>query len=326
MLVMRGGHVESAHRVHAIVCDARGRVVASAGDPALETFLRSSAKPFQAAAVLLTGAGEKFGLTDEELALLCASHNGEPAHVALAEGILARLGLRADALRCGALPPMDKESARAAGKGFTPIHHRCSGKHAGMLAASLAMGADPAGYLDAQHPYQQLALRTISTFTGVAPATIGLAVDGCGVPTFCVPLAATATAFARLVRPDELTPKEAAAAKRVATAIVAHPYYVAGRERIDTALMEAAEGRILAKGGAEGFHGVADLETGLGLAVKVEDGATRATHPAVVEACRQLGWLEGRALEVLGDWWRPPVTNVVGREVGHLEPTIDLGR
>lgn len=324
--MLRGGLVESVHRVHVAVADARGRLASRHGDPGFETFLRSSAKPFQAMTVVLSGAAEKFGLTAVELATIAGSHNGEAEHVAVVEGLLAKLGLRPEALRCGVHAPYHKPTADATRGRWTVLQHNCSGKHAGMLAAALALGADTSTYLDAAHPVQRLNARVLAACAGVDEQSIGVAVDGCGVPTFRLPLSASATAFARLVRPDGLPAAEKDAAERVAAAMFAHPFYVAGRDRFDTVFMDAAEGRVLAKAGAEAFQALADAETGVGLALKVEDGTSRAVAPATIEAARQLGWLEGRALETLGDWWRAPVTNVAGREVGRVEPRFELAR
>lgn len=324
--VLRGGLDESFHRVHVAVCDAHGRVASAAGDAAHATFLRSSAKPFQAVAVVLSGAAEKFAMTDEDLALVAGSHSGEPPQVERVAALLARLGLDAGALRCGVHAPYHKPTADATRGRWTALQHNCSGKHAGMLAAALATGADPSTYLDATHPVQRANLRTIARFAGVEERDVGVAVDGCGVPTFRLPLDKAATAFARLVRPDALAGPERAAAERVAAAMLAHPYHVAGQDRFDTRFMDAAEGRLVAKAGAEAYQGVADAETGLGLVLKVEDGTSRAVAPATIEAARQLGWIEGRALETLGDLWRPPVTNVAGREVGSLEPALAMRR
>lgn len=318
--------MESVHRVHVAVADAEGRLASRHGDAAFETYVRSAAKPFQAMAVVLSGAAEKFDLTDVELATIAGSHNGEPEHVAVVEGLLARLGLPPDALHCGVHAPFHKPTADATRGRWTVLQHNCSGKHAGMLAAALALGADPATYLDAAHPVQSLSLRATASCAGVPEDAVGVAVDGCGVPTFRMPLAAAARAFARLVRPDALPSAEKAAARRVAAAMLAHPFYVAGRDRFDTQFMDAAEGRLLAKAGAEAFEAVADAESGLGLALKIEDGSSRAVAPATIEAARQLNWLEGRALETLGDLWRAPILNVAGREVGAIEPVFTMGR
>lgn len=324
--VLRGGLVESVHRVHVAVADAKGRIASRHGDAAFGTFLRSSAKPFQAMAVILSGAAEKFDVSDVELATIAGSHNGEAEHVAVVEALLARLGQPAAALRCGVHAPYHKPTADATRGKWTVLQHNCSGKHAGMIAAALALGADPSTYRDATHPVQRLNLRVMAACAGIPEHDVGVGVDGCGVPTFRMPLSASATAFARLVRPDALPAAEKAAAERVARAMLAHPFHVAGRDRFDTTFMDAAEGRLLAKAGAEAFQAVADAETGLGLALKVEDGSSRAVAPATIEAARQLGWLEGRALETLGDLWRPPVTNVAGRPVGSIEPVFELAR
>ena len=344
MLVYRGDDVESAHRVHVVVADGAGNVVRSAGDPQLPTFLRSGAKPFQALALVASGAADRAGLTEPELALVCGSHQGEPRHEAAALAILHRAGLDERALQCGVHQP------RSPGAGVSPLCHNCSGKHAGMLLLQAHLGGAPESYLDPSSPAQRAIRERLEEVAGVrrvaaaderlvdaatdrpsaggGPSlghTVGWAIDGCSAPTPVVPLLVGARMFARLAMPSGVSKDTADALARCARAMARFPEMVSGEGGFDTDLMGASEDRLISKSGAEGFQGVGDLASGMGLALKIEDGAHRAVAPATVESFRQLSWLEGRAFEVLGDAWRPSVQNWRGLTVGRIEPRIDLG-
>lgn len=322
----RGGIVESVHRVHVAVVDGGGNLVAWAGDPDLVTYMRSAAKPFQALPLVTTGAADRFGLTERELALACASHAGEPRHVEVAESILAKAGLDASFLRCGTHAPRNKVAKEAlAGARPTPRHHNCSGKHAGMLALQKHLGGDPATYLEPDSPAQRAVRAALAQAAGVPEAELGMATDGCSAPNFALPLRVAARAFANLALPSSSLPKETAEGlRRLALAMTRHPEMVGGVGSLDTDLMGAGEDRVVSKAGAEGVQAVADLGTGMGLFLKVEDGHVRAVGPATVEALRQLGWLEARAFEVLGEWWMPRLTNHVGLPVGDARPVLVL--
>lgn len=322
----RGGTVESVHRVHVAVVDGAGNLVAHAGDADVVTFLRSAAKPFQAVPLVASGAADAFGLTDRELALCCGSHAGEPMHVDVVGSILRKGGLDASLLQCGTHPPFNKPARQSlGGQKPTPAHHNCSGKHAGMMLVQKHVGADPAKYLDPREPVQRMILDTVAECAGVPASSIRVGTDGCSVPNFALPLAAGARLFARLALPQGVAPATAKALERLRGAMVAHPDMVGGSaERFDTDLMGASEDRLVSKAGAEGVQGVGDLASGMGFLLKVEDGASRAVAPATVEALRQLAWLEGRAFEVLGDWWRPTLTNWSGRVVGETRPVLRL--
>lgn len=314
--VLRGGVVESRHRVHVVVADGAGNVVRSAGDPEFVTFLRSSAKPFQALALVTSGAADRWGLTEADLALACGSHMGERLHAEGARGMLAKAGLEEAALQCGAHPGRSAEAL------VTPLCHNCSGKHAGFLLLQKHLGGDPAAYIDPASPAQRAVRACIEEVAGTTNLSWGT--DGCGAPIVAMPLRVGATMFARLAMPQGVSKTTADALQRVARAMARHPGMVGGRGSFDTDLMDASEDRLLSKTGAEGYQGVADLTTGMGLALKVEDGEKRAVAPMTVEALRQLAWLEGRAFEVLGDWWRPAVTNWRGRAVGEVRPVLAL--
>jgi len=319
VFVYRGSLVENRHRVSLALWGPEG-LVAYGGDPGRVAYLRSSAKPFQALALYLTGAVERFGLTEEEVALATASHDGTPRHVEVAARFLGKLGLGPEHLACGVHPPFSRE-ARAAletqGLRPTPLHHNCSGKHAGMLAAALALGAPADGYHLPDHPVQRLNLATLEALSGARP---GLATDGCSVPTFALPLARAARAFFLLADPGRAPEAYRTPLLRVREAMRRHPDLVAGPGSVDTLLMERLP--VVAKRGADGYYGLALLEGPrgpLGVALKVEDGATQAREVAVVALLRVLGLEPGET-----PWDRPPVRNHRGLEVGHWEARLNL--
>lgn len=315
----RGQEVENRHRV-SLAIHGREGLLAYGGDPGLWTYMRSSAKPFQALALYLTGAGERFGLGEEEVALAAASHDGTPQHVEVASRFLAKLGLGPEALVCGVHPPFSKEARKAlekAGQSPTPLHHNCSGKHAGMLAASLALGASPEGYENPAHPVQVLNQRTLRELSGAEPR---LATDGCSVPTFALPLSRAARAFFLLAQPEVATEAYREPLRQVRAAIRRYPELVAGPGSIDTLLMERLP--VVAKRGADGYYGLALLESPrgpLGVALKVEDGSAQAREVAVVALVRLLGLDPGPT-----PWDQPELRNYRGLQVGHLKAQLDL--
>jgi L-asparaginase II len=307
--VVRSGLEESVHLGHVAVCDARGRLVASLGDPDRVIYSRSSMKPLQAA-VSLRRIGEV--LPDELVAIMCASHNGEEIHVRTVRRLLRTGGLTERFLRCPPdLPSPVNDRVRVARS--KPVYHYCSGKHAGMLLACVRADMDVGTYLHPSHPLQRAIVRAVRTATGVGRPKIG--VDGCGAPVHGVPVAAMATLFARLARPGRLGALEGHAATAVA-AMRAQPYLIAGRGRADTRLMQEVPG-VVCKGGAEGLHCAAILDAGLGIAVRVADGSDRASGPALVRVLSLLGALSDDQVERLGRVARPPVLGG-GRQVGEL--------
>jgi L-asparaginase II len=314
----RGRTVESVHRVAVALVDRDGRRVATSGDPAFPVFMRSAAKPFQAMPIVADGAAERFAMSDEELALACASHNSERRQVALARGLLERIGCaeadlacgphRALALELGVLLPGERPPADLEPPGH--LASNCSGKHAGMLALARAHGWPVAGYHRPDHPVQQRCREEVARWTGLPAAAIAEAVDGCGVVTFQVPLERMAAAFARFGVAGD------GAAPRVRAAMLAHPDLVAGRHRLCTEVMRAYPGEIVAKVGADGVYGAALPRRGVGLAIKIEDGDARANMAALVAVLEQLGFERRPSLERFA---RFPITNTRNEPVGAVE-------
>ena len=331
VVVTRGGYVESVHQAAVAVVRSDGTLLYHLGDPGLTTFTRSSAKPFQALAVVESGALDQYGFTPSELALMCASHNGQPYHTQTAAHMLQRIGLSADDLRCGVHMPFHAPTAaalRQAGEPATPLHNNCSGKHSGMLALSKYLGALDHDYRDPAHPVQQMNLVNLAELAEVAPETITVAVDGCSVPTFGLPLRDAAYAFARLMDTRGLPPGRAQAIDRIVAAMQAYPEMVGGDDRFDTWLMSNIPG-LVSKIGAEGYQGLAirHSDEALGIVVRVGDGdvPNRAQAPLVMEVLRQLDLLPS-GLAGAERWSRASVRNRHGVEVGDIRPAFELRR
>lgn len=319
VLVNRGALVESRHRVHAAVVSADGTLLHGWRDPHLVSWWRSCAKPFQVLPFVQDGGMARTGWGLDELALACASHGGEPEHVALAASMLARLGLEEGDLACGAHEPLTARGARLlreSGHPLSRLHNNCSGKHAAMLARAVDASWSTAGYERAEHPVQVAARATVAEWALMQPAALELAIDGCGVPVFGLPLAKMALAFARLVsaasRGDD-------APSLVVNAMTRNPFLVAGTDRFDTLLMDACNGRVLCKIGAEGVHTLALLDQGIGIAIKVEDGAPRAQYLPVLAILTQLGALPDPLPETLRDFSSRVVRNTRGEVVGNIQ-------
>jgi L-asparaginase II len=319
--VTRGDLVESVHRVAACVVDARGDILFRAGDVDVPVYLRSTAKPLIAAAAVQAGVREKFGLDAREIAVMAASHSGQPFQIDAVLSILTKIGLDPDALQCGAHLPYDEASAQAllcAGSKPAAIHNNCSGKHAGILALCRAIAADPATYLEASNPAQQRILAFCARLSDDDPATWPTGVDGCGIPTYATSLRRAAHSFARLATLAGIDEREAGALRVVRDAMIAFPEYVAGAGQLDTELMKAGGGSILSKAGAEGLHGVAALAPGIGYVSKVLDGNARARAPSTLAVLAELGVIGDRQADELARFVRPKVYNRAGCAVGEI--------
>ena len=344
VLVTRGAFVESLHRGHVVAVDGRGRTVAVLGSAEAVAFIRSAAKPFQALPLVASGAAERFGLEDRELAVACGSHDATPAHTEAVVSMLKKAGLSVSDLNCGAHEPYSKEAAedlKSRGERPSAVHNNCSGNHAGMLALAQHLGADVSTYHQPENPAQRAVFRAVSQFSGLAVEELGYATDNCAAPTFALSVGVVARMFARLVAPAEAWEGAAGGnvrevigahvARRIVGAMTAHPEMVEGEGELDTELMRAAPGRLVSKVGAEGVYaaGVLPCERwpdGLGLACKLEDGdkGDRARPRLAVEALRQLGILSAHELQSLSRFARQTLHNHRGEEVGEVRPAFQL--
>jgi L-asparaginase II len=320
VVATRGGMVESRHRVHAAVVGADDRLAAAAGDPQLVTFWRSCAKPFQVIPLVATGGFDRARWGDDQLALACGSHGGEPEHVALAAGMLASLELEEGDLACGPHEPLAARGARLlreSGIRATRLHNNCSGKHAAMLARAVAEGWPHEGYERPEHWVQQGCTTEVARWCGVDERHISRSVDGCGVVVYGLPLEAMARAYGRLARAARADDDVPA---RVLHAMRTRPFLVGGTDRFDTVVIEETDGRVVPKVGAEGVHSVALVEEGVGVAVKAEDGSPRAQYPAVLRLLQHLGALPERLPPRLAEFMERPVRNTRGEVVGRVGP------
>src|ERR1044071_2888734 len=333
--VKRGSITESRHRGHIVVVDPDGNIIASLGTPENVTYLRSSAKPFQALPLLTTGAADHFGFTDPEVALACGSHNGEPIHTELALSMLKKIGLGPEALHCGAHEPYGAEAAldlRTRGEEPNALHNNCSGKHAGMLAVAVHIGAPIDNYEKPQNPVQKMIAEFVSQFSGVPVTDLVVGIDGCAAPALGITVKAMALAYARLVSPPlSFDKKTRDACERIVRVMTANPELIGGTsDRLDTEIMRAAPGRLVSKVGAEGVYtaGINPCEewpNGLGVALKIEDGDDKRARPTVVvESLRQLGVLRDESLEAVAKYAFFPVRNRRGDLVGEISASFAL--
>lgn len=314
--VTRGDMVESRHRAAAVVMDASGQTLHAWGDAERLVYPRSAIKPIQALALIETGAAERFAVTEAEIALASASHGGTALHTGAVGAWLKRLGLGERDLECGAHPPLDEEAAQAlarAGKAPGPLCNNCSGKHAGFLTTAKHMGEPTAGYVNADHPVQARLRDILGDMGGGELAEAPSGIDGCGIPVYGMALEALARALARMADGNRLGAARAEAVKRVIAAMTANPALVAGAGRFDTRAMRAVPGTFAVKGGAEGVHGAVVPSLGLGVALKVDDGAKRAAEVAMAAILNLIGALPDA---VAGPFLEAPVVNAPGHRVG----------
>jgi L-asparaginase II len=348
--VMRGTIVESKHCGAIVALKPDGQIVAQLGDANLVTSTRSTIKAIQAIPFVASGAADRFSITERELAVACASHGGEPMHTETVAAMLERIGLTESHLRCGAHLPYNEDATRklqSEGKPFTQLHNNCSGKHTGMLATCLHNDWSIENYLANEHPLQQ---KIISVFRqlGDLPEELPTAIDGCSAPTFGVSLRSLALAFARLARftmvhptnhetdshsqfqPSVFDSSIVKAIQGIVKAMITHPEMVGGTGRLDTNLMQTARGSLFCKIGAEATYVIGVLPCdkfpeGLGIALKIQDGATRALATVVIETLAQLGVLDEEQQAELASYHKPVLNNYRGLRIGEIIPAFNLG-
>jgi L-asparaginase II len=321
---IRGDIVESVHRVHVAVAHADRGLIASAGNPAHFSFVRSSIKMFQALPFVEAGGVERFHLTGEELALCTASHGGEPIHVAAARSILAKAKVTEAALACGPHLPLHDKTAHAmlcAAEAPGRIHNNCSGKHAGMLAHCVQQQWVTNGYQKPSHPMQQRVLTTLKHWMRITADEVSVGVDGCGLPTFAIALDAVAEGCARFSAAVASGDRAPAA---IFNAMVAHPEYVAGTDRLDTDLMRVTGTRLFVKVGAEGFYTAGIPSMKIGVALKVEDGSKRAAEPAILAVLRHIEAITASELGRLHKHAHPEILNTRQEVVAHVRTTLEI--
>jgi L-asparaginase II len=321
--VTRGSLVESRHQGSVAVADADGISVFSLGDVASPVFPRSAVKAIQALVLVESGAADRYGFTDEELALACASHGGEAGHVATAAGMLAKAGLGAEALACGAHWPGYEPATLAlahTGEQPTALHNNCSGKHAGFVCAACHMGIDHRGYVEPAHKIQSEVKAALENVSGVAISDECRAIDGCSVPTWAIPLQSLARAFARLATGAGLEPVRVRAARRLRAACASKPWFVAGTDRFCTGIMEHFGERVFVKTGAEGvFCGCLPAQ-GIGIAIKCDDGGKRAAEVAMAAMIARFLPLGSSDQVALEPYLRPEIRNWNRIKVGAVMP------
>lgn len=321
----RGELAESRHRVRAALCDSAGRLLAAWGEVEAPVYPRSAIKPIQALPLVESGAAERYGLTDAHLALACASHGGAPGHIAALSEWLARTGLSAGDLQCGAHPPLDQAAAAALereGAPPSPLHNNCAGKHLGFLTLARHRGEPLADYLAPSHPVERRWRATLAELAACDLSDAPEGIDGCGIPVVGLPLVGLARALARFADPSGLAPERRHAVERLGRAMACAPDMVAGRGRLDSEVIAASGGAVLLKGGAEGVAVAALRARGLGLALKVEDGAKRAQEAAALALLEHLGALPGALLAEFKLRHGARILNWAGRAVGEIRVVL----
>jgi L-asparaginase II len=345
--ITRGPLVESVHHGAAAVVDSSGRLLAWLGNPQLVTYMRSSAKPLQALPFIERGGDQAFHLTSKELAIICSSHDGTDEQVEVVRGIQTKVGIQEDDLLCGVHLPYHAPTQAAMlqrGEESTQNRNNCSGKHTGMLAFARMQGLPISDYVNPEHPIQKAILEAVAEMCSLPVAQVQVGTDGCSAPNFALPLYNAALGFARLCDPRGLSTERSAACRRVTAAMMANPTMIGGAGRFDTCLMEACEGRLVAKVGAEGFLSIGLLagalgagSPGIGIALKIADGDisirkvngdsyNRARPAVALELLRQMGYISPKELEGLALDFGPtkPVINLRKLVVGVARPIFTL--
>ncbi len=321
--VTRSGETESLHRGHVVVVKDNA-ILHAWGNPDTPVFVRSAAKPFQMLPFLERGLGDRYGVSQAELAILIASHSGTPEHVEVIRGLMKKLGVDEGELRCGPHAPYDVPSSIAiarAGDKPKPVHNNCSGKHVGFVRLARELGIESSHYLDPDVTSQHEVKAAVLSMTGVAESDLFVGIDGCGAPTFRMPLVGLARGFARVGTPSGCPPERAKHLRAMVSAVTSFPRLFSGPGRLEEALLTALPGRVFPKNGAEGVYAIGLPGTGLGLAIKVEDGHERGYFPVVIDLLQRLGVLT-EVPELLEPFRRKPIVNTQKLVVGHIESAL----
>ncbi|MAZ04664.1 MAG: L-asparaginase II [Sneathiella sp.] len=324
--VSRGNMVESRHQVVAAISDSHGKLMKSWGQVDSPVYLRSAIKPLQALPLIESGAADALNISEKELSLACASHTGEPIHVEAVESWLGRIGLDISDLECGRHWPTYDPAARAlaaAGQEPTAAHNNCSGKHSGFLSTALHLKEPLKGYINRDHPVQKRIVAVLEEFTDLDLSEAPVGIDGCSIPTIGIPLQNAALAFARFADPKKMSAERAAACRRLQQAIAKYPEMIAGSDRLCTALDGAANGRIIAKVGAEAVYLAALPEAGIGIAIKALDGTTRAAEAALGAILEDLGVLDDKIHQAVDPYIRPVLRNRNDMAVGDITVVLN---
>jgi L-asparaginase II len=312
----RGPIIESRHTGAYMVCDAKGRTLVGGGDIAAPIYSRSAIKAFQCLPVIESGAADHFGLNEEEIALCCASHDGESEHVRVARSILAKIGVSEVCYECGAYWPTSRSAAYQLvreGKEGEQVHNNCSGKHAGMLALAKHLNVSIKDYVKPDHPVQRAIARSMGEICEIDLTKAEMGIDGCSVPTWAMPLSNTAMGFARL--PQSLAGQRIIAAARI------HPFMIAGTARFDTKIMTAVP-RLFIKYGAEGVYCGSIPHAGLGFAMKCDDGAPRAIEVAAAGMLSRLDVWTMEEIQALKTFQEQPLKNWRKMDVGMIRSSL----
>jgi L-asparaginase II len=323
--VVRGQMVESRHHASVAVVDAHGDIVHAWGDIEAPIYGRSAIKPLLAIPLVESGAADRFKLSAAEIALATASHNAEPRHVETVKAWLQRIGLGIDDLECGVQYPSREVSLYAllrAREEPTRAHNNCSGKHTGFLTTAVHVGEPTKGYIQYEHPVQQRLLGILEQMSGCELDGVPRGIDGCGIPVIAIPLANTALAMAQMADPHHLPEERAAACNRILAAMMAEPFMVAGTDRFCTKVMSAIPGKAAIKVGAEGVYCGALPEHGLGICIKVTDGASRAAEVVMGQVLRHLGVIDDAMAETLRPTLTPEIKNWAGTPTGQVRPAF----
>jgi L-asparaginase II len=324
--LLRGGTLECVHFGAVAVADAQGKLVAHAGDPHWVSFTRSTLKPLQALPFVQGGGPQQLGFSREQVAMMCASHSGEPMHVTQVEGMLDKAGLTYKTLQCGCHVPLFAELGVAPSPppgSYDERHHNCSGKHSGFLACCVQHGWPVGNYLAPGHPLQQSVRREVARAVGLAPEELKMGIDGCSAPNYAMPLVNLARGYARLAT-GGADPEFGASFAQLADAMTAHPELVSGTGRNDLAFARAGRGDWVSKAGADGVQALASKSRARALVVKVADGNKVALNAVTVAALDQLGWLDARQREELRPWRAEPIANARGTQVGERRAAFTL--